>query len=81
MSDEPKRWTWGRIARVVFGAAALLGVAAFAVELCVVVWVLWDDIARGIAATDWGPLVFVVPLSIAILVLNRSRAARRRLGH
>jgi hypothetical protein len=56
MSDEPKRWTWGRIARVLFGAVALFGVAAFAVELSVVVWVLWDDIARGIAATDWGRL-------------------------
>lgn len=53
MNDELKKRSWGWIARVLFGAMALLGMAAIAVELCVVVWVLWDDISRGIAATDW----------------------------
>jgi|HubBroStandDraft_6_1064221.scaffolds.fasta_scaffold446705_3 hypothetical protein len=80
MSDETKKRSWAWIARVLFGAVALLGMAAIAVELCVVVWVLWDDISRGIAATDWVLLVLVVPLSITILVFNRSRAARRCVG-
>jgi hypothetical protein len=95
MSDQPKNETADeaeyqesfrpvkRIARVVFGAMALWGVAAIAVGLCVVAWGLWKDISHSVATTDWSwwtwPRVLLalsVPLGIAILVLNRIRIRR-----
>src|SRR5580704_19580359 len=98
MSDEPKNEPDDeaeyqepfprikRIARVVFGAMALWGVAAIAVGLCVVAWGLWKDISHSIATTDWSwwtwprvLLVLSVPLGIAILVLNRIRMHRAPL--
>jgi H+/Cl- antiporter ClcA len=94
MSDEPKdeldeaeyRGPVQRtkIAKTVFGAFALWGVAGIVIGLCYVAWNLFRDISRAIATTDWSwwtwprvLLALTVPLGIAILVMNRIRAARR----
>ncbi len=73
-------------ARILFGFMALWLIVPIVAGLCMVVWTLGKDISHSVATTDWSwwtwpnvLLALVVPLGIAILVVNRVRRRRRRI--